>query len=173
MRVSGDPHSYENAARKIVAGFDRDAPLFGYHTFADNIALQSAQPRFEAFLLSAFAAIALLLSAIGLYSVLSYIVSERVRELGLRMALGASRTNVLGMVLRRALLLACLGVAAGVIASIFATKLVGEFLFQVTPLDRSVFLVVTLVLGLVSVIAALAPALRAANIDPMRTLREQ
>ena len=173
MRVSGDPHSYEYAARKIVAGFDRDAPLFGYHTFADNIALQSAQPRFEAFLLSAFAAIALLLSAIGLYSVLSFIVSERVRELGLRMALGASRANVLGMVLRRALLLACLGIAMGALASIFATKLVGEFLFQVTPLDRSVFLAVTLVLALVSVIAALAPALRAANIDPMRTLREQ
>lgn len=173
MRVSGDPHGYENAVRKIVAGFDPDSPEFDYQTFADNIALQSAQPRFEAFLLSSFAAIALLLSALGLYSVLSYIVSERVRELGLRMALGASRSDVLGIVLRRALLLACLGIGAGALASTFATKLVGEFLFQVTPLDRSVFLLVTFVLALVSMIAALVPALRAANIDPMRTLREQ
>jgi ABC-type antimicrobial peptide transport system permease subunit len=89
------------------------------------------------------------------------------------MALGASRSDVLGIVLRRALLLACLGIGAGALASTFATKLVGEFLFQVTPLDRSVFLLVTCVLVLVSMIAALAPALRAANIDPMRTLREQ
>jgi predicted permease len=173
MRVSGDPHSYENAARKIVARFDKDAPLFGYHTFADNIATQSAQPRFEAFLVSGFAAIALLLSALGLYSVLSYIVSERMRELGLRMALGASRSDMLRLVLRRALVLACLGITLGALASIFATKLVTDVLFRVEPLDRSVFLLVTFVLVLVSVIAALAPALRAANVDPMRTLREQ
>ncbi len=173
MRVSGDPHRYENAVRKIVAGFDPDAPEFDYQTFADHIALQTAQPRFEAFLLSGFAAIALLLSALGLYSVLSYIVSERVRELGLRMALGASRSDVLAIVLRRALLLACLGIGAGALASTFATKLVGEFLFQVTPLDRSGFLLVTLVLALGSRIAARGPALRAANIDPMRTLRDE
>jgi predicted permease len=173
MRVSGDPHSYENAVRKVAASLDPDAPEFGYHTFADNIALQSAQPRFEAFLISGFAAIALLLSALGLYAVLSYIVSERVRELGLRMALGASRANVLAMVLRRAVILAVLGIGGGAFASIFATKLLDGALFHVALLDRSVFLVVTLVLMAVSMVAALVPALRAANIDPMRTLREQ
>ncbi len=173
MRVAGDPHNYEEAARKIVSGLDKDAPLFGYHTFADNIALQAEEARFEAFLLSCFGVIALLLSALGLYAVLSYIVSERVRELGLRMALGASRLHVLGIILRRALMLGCLGIAAGAFASIFATRLVGEFLFEVTPLDGSVFLVVTLLLAMVSLIAAMAPALRAANIDPMRTLRQQ
>ena len=173
MKVSGDPYSYENAVRKIAASIDPDAPEFGYHTFADNIALQSAQPRFEAFLVSGFAAVALLLSALGLYAVLSYIVSERVRELGLRMALGASRGNVLGMVLRRAVILAALGIAGGAFASVFATRLLDGVLFHVALLDRSVFLVVTLVLMGVSMIAALVPALRAANIDPMRTLREQ
>ena len=131
MRVSGDPHNYENAVRKIAASLDPDAPEFGYHTFADNIALQSAQPRFEAFLISGFAAIALLLSALGLYAVLSYIVAERVRELGLRMALGASRANVLGMVLRRALILAVLGIGGGAFASIFATRLLDGVLFNV------------------------------------------
>jgi putative ABC transport system permease protein len=173
MRVAGDPHNYEEAARKIVSKFDKDAPLFGYHTFADNIALQAGEERFEAFLLSCFAVTALFLSSLGLYAVLSYIVSERVRELALRMALGASRYHVLGMVLRRALLLGCLGIAGGALASIFATRLVGDLLFQVTPLDRSVFLVVTLVLALVSLIAAIVPAVRAANIDPMRMLRQQ
>ncbi|HET6177797.1 MAG TPA: ABC transporter permease [Candidatus Sulfotelmatobacter sp.] len=173
MRVSGDPRSYEDAARRIVASFDRDAPLFGYNTFADHIALQSEQPRFEAFLVSAFAAIALLLSALGLYAVLSYIVAERVRELGLRMALGASRSDILRLVLRRALILAVFGIGLGAVASFFATRLVTDLLFQVAPLDRSVFLTVTLVLTCVSMIAALAPALRAANVDPMHTLREQ
>ena len=173
MRVSGDPHLYEDAVRKVAAEFDPDAPEFGYNTFADNIAFQASQPRFETFLISGFAGLALLLSALGLYAVLSYVVAERTRELGLRMALGASRSDILGMVIRRALLLAALGIIAGVCVSIFATRLVTEALFQVSPLDRSIFLLVTLVLTLVSMIASLAPALRAANIDPMRTLRDQ
>jgi len=173
MKVSGDPHSYENAVRTIVAKFDRDAPMFGYHTFADNIALQSAEPRFEAFLVSGFGGIALLLSALGLYAVLSYIVAERIRELGLRMALGASRSDILRLVLQRALTLACLGIAAGSLCSYFAGRLITDILFNVAPLDRSVFLTVTLVLMFVSLMAALAPALRAANVDPVQTLREQ
>src|SRR5580704_11951079 len=163
MRVSGDPHGYENAVRKIAATLDPDDPEFGYHTFAENIALQSAQPRCEVFLISSFAAIALLLSALGLYAVLSYIVAERSRELGLRMALGASRANVLSMVLRRALILAVLGIGGGAITSIFATRLVTSSLFRVAPLDRSVFLVVALTLLLVSMIAAIVPALCAAR----------
>ncbi len=173
MRVSGDPHGYEHAVRKVAAGLDPDAPEFGYHTFADNIALQSAQPRFEAFLISGFAAIALLLSALGLYAVLSYIVSERVRELGLRMALGASRAHVLALVLRRAAILAVLGIGGGAFASIFETRLLDSALFHVALLDPSVFLVVTLVMMAVSMVAALVPALRAANLDPKRILREQ
>ncbi len=173
MRVSGDPHSYEDAARKIVARFDQDAPLFGYHTFVDNIALQSAQPRFEALAVSGFAGIALLLSALGLYAVLSYVVAERMRELGLRMALGASRADILRLVLTRALVLASLGIVIGALASLYATRLIADVLFNVAPLDLPVFLEVSVVLMLVSTIAALAPAIRAANVDPMRTLREQ
>ncbi len=135
--------------------------------------MQAAQPRFEAVLVSGFAGIALLLSALGLYAVLSYVVSERTRELGLRIALGASRSEILGLVLRRALILASLGIGIGMLTSIFATRLITDTLFKVVPLDRSVFLTVTLVLIFVSMLAALAPALRAANVDPMRTLREQ
>jgi len=124
-------------------------------------------------LVSGFAVIALLLSALGLYAVLSYVVSQRVRELGLRMAFGASRSDILRLVLRRALILAGLGIVMGAVASIFAARFITDTLFQVEPLDRSVFLTVTLVLMFVSMIAALAPALRAASVDPMRTLREQ
>ena len=173
MRVAGDPGAYENTVRRIVARMDNDHPVFNYHTFADSISLQAAQPRFEAILVSGFAGIALLLSALGLYAVLSYVVSERIRELGLRMALGASRSDILGLVLRRALILASLGIGIGAVASIFAARVITDTLFNVAPLDRSVFLTVTLVLAFVSLIAALAPALRAANVDPIRTLREQ
>jgi len=172
MKVAGDPLSYENTVRKIVAGLDRDAPVFSYTTFADSIKLQAAQPRFEAVLVSGFAGMALLLSALGLYAVLSYVVAERIRELGLRMALGASRSDILRLVMRRALLLACLGTVIGAATSLFATRLVTDILFRVAPLDRPVFAVVAMLLILVSMAAALAPALRAANVDPMRTLRE-
>jgi putative ABC transport system permease protein len=172
MRVSGDPHNYENAVRKIVATMS-DAPVFSYLTFADSIQLPAAQPRFEAGLVSGFAGIALLLSALGLYAVLSYIVAERTRELGLRIALGASRSAILQLVLRRASILACLGIGSGALGSIFAARVIADSLFRVEPLDRSVFLTATLALTFVSLIAALAPALRAARVDPMRTLREQ
>lgn len=173
MRVAGDPRTYQDTVRRIVAAMDNDHPVFNFRTFTDSIALQAAQPRFEAGLVSGFAGIALLLSALGLYAILSYVVSERIRELGLRIALGASRFDILGLVLRRALILACLGIAFGASASIFATRFITDTLFKVAPLDRSVFLTVTLVLLFVSIVAALAPALRASNVDPMRTLREQ
>jgi len=101
------------------------------------------------------------------------IVAERTRELGLRKALGASRTDVLGLVLGRGLALACIGIGVGALTSVFATRLITGTLFRVAPLDRSVFLTVTLVLLFVSTMASLVPALRAANVDPMRTLREQ
>jgi putative ABC transport system permease protein len=173
MKVSGDPLSYESTVRSIVRRFDPDAPVFGYRTLAERLQTQSAQPRFEAALVSAFAAIALLLSALGLYAVLSYVVAKRTKELALRIAFGASRSDILTMVLRRALLLAVLGILVGLFASLLVTRLVGDLLFRVKPLDPSIFAVVTLTLLLVSVGSALAPAIRAAWLDPVRTLHEQ
>jgi hypothetical protein len=173
MRVSGDPLLYESAVRALVKRFDSEVPVFDYETFGTTVRVMSEQPRFEAALVSSFAAIALMLSALGLYAVLSYVVAERMRELALRMAFGASRTNILGMVMTRALLLGILGILIGAFASLVAASLVGSFLFHVQPLDPSTFLVVALVLLMVSVVAALAPALRAAGVNPMRTLREE
>jgi putative ABC transport system permease protein len=173
MKVSGDPLSYESTVRSIVKRFDPDAPVFGYRTVADKLRMRSAQPRFEAAVVSAFAAIALLLSALGLYAVLSYVVANRTRELALRIAFGASRSDILTMVLRRALLLAVLGILVGIFASLLGTGLVGDLLFRVKPLDPSTFAVVTLTLLLVSVGSALTPAIRAAWLDPVRTLHEQ
>jgi ABC-type antimicrobial peptide transport system permease subunit len=173
MQVAGDPRNYEDTLRKIAARIDPDAPLFDYHTFEENIDAQATQARFEALLVSGFSATALLLSALGLYAVLSYVVGERIRELGLRMAFGASRSDILRLVLGRAAILAGLGVVSGTVASIFTTKLVADLLIRVAPLDRVVFLTVTVVLLAVSMSAALVPALRAASIDPVRSLRDE
>lgn len=171
MKVIGDPTSYENTVRMIVASADAAAPLFRYRTLAREIEKQA--PRFEAWVVSVFAGIALLLSAVGLYAVLSYVVAQRTRELGLRMALGASRGDLLKLVLRRGLGLSFLGIAVGCVVSFYASRLVAELLFKVAPLDPGVFCTVTAVLVIVSVVSALIPALRAARIEPMRCLHAE
>jgi putative ABC transport system permease protein len=173
MKLKGDPFSYEETVRKIVAGLDKDTPMFGYRSFASELLNDNDQPRFEAWVISVFAGMALFLSAIGLYAVLSFVVAERGRELGVRMALGASRSDVLRLILRRGLILVCTGIACGAVASFFAGRLLEELLFKVTPLDHWVFLTVTPILFITSIAASLVPALRAASLDPMRTLREQ
>lgn len=173
MKVAGDPASYQNAMREVVKRFDAEVPVFDYETFADTLRVMSEQPRFEAGLVSAFAAIALLLSAIGLYAVLSYVVAERMGELALRIAFGASRSDILSMVVGRALVLGVVGIVIGIFASLLGTRLVGDLLFRVKPLDPSTFAAVTITLLLVSVASALLPAIRAAWLDPMRCLRDE
>jgi len=172
LKVAGDPLSYENEVRKVVNQVDRDTPVFHYRSFIQDIAWEAAQPRFEALLVSGFAGIALLLSAVGLYAVLSFIVADRTHELGLRMALGANRADVLRLVLQHGLLLTCTGIGLGMLASILTTQLVDDLLFNVARLSWTVFAAVTLTLFSVSVVASLAPAMRAALLDPMRTLHD-
>jgi putative ABC transport system permease protein len=173
MKVKGDPFRYEETVRKIEAGLDKDAPMFGYGTFASELLNANDQPRFEAWVVSVFAGIALFLSAVGLYAVLSYLVAERTRELGVRMALGASRADVLRLVLRRGVVLVLAGIAIGTVGSIFAGRLLDDLLFRIPTLDQWVFLTVTPILFAVSMAASLIPALRAASLDPMRALRDQ
>jgi ABC-type antimicrobial peptide transport system permease subunit len=111
--------------------------------------------------------------ALGLYAVLSYLVAERMRELALRMAFGATRGDILAIVLRRAFALGILGILIGLFASVVGTTLVTDLLFRVKALDPSTFVLVTVTLSLVSIGSAIAPAIRAAMVDPMRTLRDQ
>ena len=173
MRVSGNRLNYETAVRAVVKGFDPEAPVFDYHTFDDTLRQISEQPRFEATLISSFALMALLLSALGLYAVLAYVVAQRTRELALRMAFGASRRDILVSVLHRALLLALTGIAVGMLASVVGARLVEDLLFRVELFDLSTFAIVTFTLLLVSVGSGLAPAVRAASVDPMRHLRDE
>jgi putative ABC transport system permease protein len=173
LRVAGDPASYANAVTGAVASLDKQVPVYRVRTLEENLANASAQPRFQTLLLTGFAAAALLLAAVGLYSVLSYMVVQRTHEIGLRMALGAQRGNVLTMVLNRGIVLAFIGVALGVGVSALLTRFLGSLLYGVKPMDPITFLTVSAVLLAVSALASLAPAARAASLDPMKTLRDQ
>ena len=173
MRVSGDPASYANSVTAVVASIDKELPVYRIRTLEENVSAASAQPRFQTLLLTAFAAIALLLAAVGLYAVLSYMVVQRTHEIGLRMALGAQRGNVLKLILNRGISLAVIGVALGIAASALLTRFLGSMLYGVEPLDPITFLCVAALLLVVSTVASLVPASRAARLDPMKTLRDQ
>ena len=173
VRVSGDPATYEHAVTEAVAEIDKQVPVYRVRTMAEGVANSSAQPRFQALLLTAFAAVALLLAAIGLYAVLSYMVAQRTNEIGLRMALGAQRGDVLAMIMQRGLRLAFAGLAIGVVLSISLSQLLAKLLYGVKPSDPVTFLSVAALLSLVSAIACLIPALRASHLEPMDTLRNQ
>ena len=118
------------------------------------------------------AAIALALSAIGLYAVLSYVVAQRTLEIGLRIALGAQRSDILKLILRRGLCLAVIGLGIGVCASLMLTRFMASLLYEVRPFDPLTLLAVSIVLLAVALVASSVPALRAAQVDPMMTLRQ-
>ncbi|MGD0890256.1 MAG: ABC transporter permease [Terracidiphilus sp.] len=173
IRTNVDPMSVQGAVAAAIHELDKSVPLYQVSTMDEIISKSTAQPRFQTFLLTGFAAIALVLAAIGLYGLLSYIVVQRTLEIGLRMALGAQRRDVLGMIVKRGFMLALLGVAAGLAASAMLTRLMATMLFRVHPFDPLTFAVTSALLLVVGVAASSVPAYRAAQMDPMKTLREQ
>jgi ABC-type antimicrobial peptide transport system permease subunit len=152
---------------------DPSIPMYQVHDLDFYIARSAAQPRFQTLLVTSFAAMALLLAAIGLYGVLSYIVQQRSMEIALRLAVGAQRGEVLGLVLRRGMALAAIGVAVGLGISACLSRFIATLLYGVHPLDPLTFAGVSLLLLLVALVASIAPACRAAQADPMTTLRNQ
>ena len=173
MRVTGDPNGYARMVTAEVAAMDKSLPIYRMQSYSDDLRRVTAQQRFQTLLLTGFAAVALLLAGLGLYAVLSYMVSQRTTELGLRIALGAGRGNVLQLMLWRGLGMAALGLIAGLIAAGLLTRFVAGLLFGVKPLDIATFTIMTLVLLAVSAIASFIPSLRAAMLDPNKTLRQQ
>jgi len=173
IRTAGDPLTMVGPLRDQLAQLDSNVPLYRISTMDDYLALSAAQPRFQTLLITFFAAMALLLSAVGLYAVLSYMVTQRTLEIGLRLALGAQRDTVLGLILRRGMLLAAAGLAIGIVVSLILTRFMQELLYGVKPFDPPTFVAVSAVLLFVSLIASSVPAWRAARLDPMQTLREQ
>ena len=173
IRSSVDPVSLTVPLRAQVAEIDKNLPLYDVKTFDEVFSRSAAQPRFQALLLTSFAAIALLLSAVGLYGLLSYLVVQRTLEIGVRIALGAQRGAVLKMILQRGLALAGIGLVIGIALSATLTRLISGLLFGIHPFDPATFLMVSIILLLVSLLASSIPAYRASTLDPMKTLREQ
>lgn len=173
VRTNADPAIIQGALRAAVYAMDRTVPVYRVSPLEDYVWQSAARPRFQTLLLTCFAAIALLLSAIGLYGLLSYVVVQRTLEIGLRMALGAKRADVLGMIVRRGLALSVVGLAAGLLVSLMITRLLSGMLYGIQPSDPLTFAVTTGVLLLVSLAASSIPAYRAAQLDPVESLREQ
>ena len=173
IRTAGDPLTVLGPLRDQLAQLDKNVPLYRISTLEDYMSLSAAQPRFQTVLITFFAVMALLLSAVGLYAVLSYMVAQRTLEIGLRLALGAQRDNVLGLILRRGLILAAMGLAIGIVVALLLTQFMAGMLYGVRPFDPLTFVAVSTVLLLVSLVASSVPAYRAARLDPMQTLRQQ
>jgi putative ABC transport system permease protein len=174
LRTSNDPHSVASAVRSVVSSMDPDLPVYDIKTMEEYLASSVATQRFNAMLLEAFAVLALLLTGIGLYGVIAYAVAQRTHEIGVRMTLGASRSQVVQMVLKAGLQLTGIGVAAGLVLSFIAAKFATSFsslLFGIKPTDVVTFSAVVGIVAVVSLLACYIPAYRASKVDPMIALR--
>jgi predicted permease len=172
VRSAGDPNLQLNPIRAIVREMDPDQPLGHPFTVTEIFAQDVVQPRFTMALFSAFAMLALVLAAAGIYSVLSFHVTRRTHELGVRRALGAPRSHVIGLLLRMGGRLVLAGVAVGIPASLMATRLLRSQLYGVQATDPLAYAAVAVLMGLVALVACYIPARRAARVDPMVALRQ-
>jgi predicted lysophospholipase L1 biosynthesis ABC-type transport system permease subunit len=169
-RTSGDPAHLATALRAAVAAVDPMLPVYDIATMDERLARSLAQSRFNTLLLTALGAIGLLLSVVGLYGVLAYLVAQRSHEIGIRMALGATARDVLVLVARQGMTLVTAGIALGIVAAIVSTRLLRELLFGVTTTDPFTFIAVAVVLVIAGTLASIIPARRATRVDPTRAL---
>jgi putative ABC transport system permease protein len=173
VRTAGDPTGALPAVRAAIHGIDQDVPIANVATMDANIATSMGQRRFAMMLLGLFAVMAVVLASIGIYGVMSYSVTQRSHEIGIRMALGAARQNVLTMVMRQGLVLVGAGVGIGVLGAFGLTRLIASQLFGVRPTDPTTFILVALTLVGVAALATFIPAMRATRVDPVVALREE
>jgi putative ABC transport system permease protein len=170
-RTSVPPESIAPAVRRAVLEIDPTQPTFDLVSLEKIVSDKMSQTRLNALLIAILAGVALLLAAVGIYGVLSYSISQRRHEIGIRLALGAQASDILKMVLRQAALLTLVGLAFGLVSAYILTRFMRSILISVEPLDVTTFLVIPLILVLVALIASSIPARRATRVDPMVALR--
>jgi putative ABC transport system permease protein len=173
LRTNGDPAAITAAARTEVQKLDPDLAVYNVKTMEDLLNGSLAQPRFRTLLLGAFAAVAVILAAIGLYGVIAYSVTQRIGEIGVRMALGAQKSDVLKLVVGQGVRLAAVGVAIGLVAAFGLMRVIAKLLFAVDATDPVTFAGTAGVIVLVSLISSYIPALRAIRVDPVVALRSE
>jgi putative ABC transport system permease protein len=173
VRTTGDPMSVAGSVRSQVRALDPNIPVANIRPMTEVVSTSLATPRLTGFLMGTFAAIALTLAAVGIYGVLSYLVARRTHEIGIRLAVGADRLQVLTMVLKQGLTLAGLGIVTGLAAALALTRLMRSLLYQVRPSDPETFILVSLALVGVAVLASAVPAYRATRVSPLIALRTE
>jgi putative ABC transport system permease protein len=171
LRTAVDPLTLQTAVRREIQAIDRDVPTSNIRTMEQYLAASVAPRRFNLWLLTVFAGAALVLAAAGLYGVISYGVAQRRHEIGIRLALGARRSDVLKLVIGQGMALALVGVALGVAAALALTRLMKNLLFGVSATDPLTFIVIALLLTGVALLACYLPARRATKVDPLEALR--
>jgi putative ABC transport system permease protein len=173
VRAHADPHSLVPSIRREIAAIDPEQSSFGFQTMDELLSNAESRRRFQVLLLAAFAGLALLLAAIGIYGVMSYTVAQRAREIGVRLALGAAPRDVVSMVVKKGLVLSICGMIAGFAGAAALTRVLGSLLFKVSPFDVPTFAVVAIVLTIVATLSAYLPARGAARVDPLVALRDE
>ena len=171
--TAGDPAALAPAIRRVVADLDPSLPLFGVEPLSRTLSNSIGQRRFTMIVLGAFAAVALLLAVVGVHGVLTYTVTQRTREIGIRMALGADRSRVRSLILTQGGALVAGGLILGLIGAFAITRLLRALLYGVSPTDPGTFFGVAVLLAVVALIASYLPAARAARVDPAVSLRSE
>jgi putative ABC transport system permease protein len=171
VRAAGDPATLAPAARGAIAEVDKDMPVYRVTTMERMVADSMAQRRFSMFLFGIFAAIALTLAVVGLYGVMSYAVAQRTHEIGLRMALGAQRGDILKMIVGQGMLIIAVGLAVGLLGALALTRVMSSLLYEVSATDPLTYAGIALLLASVALLASYLPARRATKVDPMVALR--
>ena len=159
--------------RQAVRSTDAELPLYALQPMTAVLTSSIEERRFSMTVIGVFAALALLMSSIGIYGVLAYLVDQRTSEIGVRMALGADRGDILRLVLRQGLVLAAIGIAVGLVGAVFAARAIANMLFGVSPFDPVTFAGIALALTMVAALACYLPARRATRVDPLTALRQE
>ncbi len=172
-RSGADPAALTSAVKQQIHELDSDLPLYNVRTMKQRLDESLAQRRFAMLLLALFASVALALAAIGTYGVMAYLVNQGTREIGIRIALGATQRAIVRLIVLKGLALALCGVAIGTIGAFAISRLMRSLLFGVTPSDPFTFIMIALLLTLITLLASYIPAHRAARIDPIVSLRDE